>query len=175
MREGPYTKFGAITGALALLIGYLSLAATVKWPPFHNHVSRPPLSGHFVPGSHGTERPSPKATSLSHDVWIAQLASVPTAAGISQLRRMLRQVQIEIPGAKYLDSSRYASLKPGFWVVYYRGPFRNGNQALDYCATHGRTGPNQCIGRFLSHQKSDDGYMCFPPPGSQTTGCYHDP
>jgi eukaryotic-like serine/threonine-protein kinase len=105
--------------------------------------------------------------------WIAQLASVPVGAGSAQLQRTLDQIRTEIPGAQYLDSSNYASLNPGYWVVYYNGSFSDGNQALSYCASHGRTTRNQCVGRFLSNDVQDKSYICFPPAGSQTTGCYH--
>ena len=68
----------------------------------------------------------------------AQLASVPTNAGSAQLQQVLDEIKVEIPGAQYLNSSDYASLNPGYWVVYYNGPFDDGNQALRYCASRGR-------------------------------------
>lgn len=169
MSEGPYTKIGAIVGIMALFIGYLSLAYTVKWPPFHAGATQSPQ------GNSASESPSPKLPSQLDGVWIAQLASIPISADKSQLQRVLGEIRNDIPEAQYLDSSNYASLKPGYWVVYYRGAFSNGNQALSFCASHGRTARDQCIGRFLSHNAADSGYMCFPPAGSQTTGCYHDP
>jgi eukaryotic-like serine/threonine-protein kinase len=140
---------------------------------------------------HGTTSPSSTGSSATHvaarhstaippggstqpsDVWIAQLASVRVGAGSAQLHRTLDQIRTEIPGAQYLDSSNYASLNPGYWVVYYDGRFSDGNQALSYCANHGRATRNQCVGRFLSNDVRDKSYTCFPPAGSQTTGCYH--
>ena len=116
--------------------------------------------------SSGTPMPNPAA-----DVWIAQLASVPVSAGFAELQRELGQVRAEIPGAKYLVSSDYASLNPGYWVVYYLGSFSDGTQAIEYCATHGRTSTTQCVGRFLSHDLRDKTYICFPPGGSQEKGC----
>jgi serine/threonine protein kinase len=104
-------------------------------------------------------------------VWMAQLASVPVSAGFAVLQQDLSQIQAEIPGAKYLLSSDYASLRPGFWVVYYLGSFSDGTQAIDYCTAHGRTSANQCIGRLLSHDLQDMKYMCFPPGGSQEKNC----
>jgi len=47
-----------------------------------------------------------------------------------------------------------------------------GSQALAFCAAHGRTTRDQCIGRFLSHDAADYKYICFPPAGSQVQGCY---
>jgi hypothetical protein len=105
-------------------------------------------------------------------MWIAQLASVPASAGIDQLQRTLEEIRIEIPGAQYLDSSDYASLNPGYWVVYYTGSFNDGNQALRYCASHSRPTRNQCVGRFLSHDIQDKSYICFPPADSQDKGCF---
>ena len=116
-------------------------------------------------GSAGT------APTQSSGIWIAQLASISVSAGSAKRQKALDEIMTEIPGAQYLDSSNYASLNPGYWVVYYAGPFSDGNQALRYCATHGRTTRNQCIGRFLSHDVRDKFYMCFPPADGQSTGC----
>jgi hypothetical protein len=104
-------------------------------------------------------------------VWIAQLASVPVSAGFAELQRELAQVRAEIPGAQYIVSSDYASLNPGYWVIYYLGSFSDGTQAIEYCAAHGRTSTTQCVGRFLSHDLRDKTYICFPPGGSQEKGC----
>jgi hypothetical protein len=122
--------------------------------------------------SHPTAAPA-KGSSRPSGIWIAQLASIPLTAGFSQLQQELDEIRIEIPGAQYVDSSNYASLHSGFWVVYYNGSFDNGNQALNYCASHGRTTKNQCVGRFLSSNVQDKSYICFPPADSQTAGCYH--
>jgi len=103
--------------------------------------------------------------------WIAQLASVPVSAGSAELQKDLSQVRAEIPGAQYLASSDYASLRPGYWVIYYLGSFSDGTQAIEYCAAHGRTSADQCVGRFLSHDLRDKTYICFPPGGSQEKGC----
>lgn len=104
-------------------------------------------------------------------MWIAQLASVPQSAGLPELQRELGQVRTAVPGAQYLDSSNYASLNPGYWVIYYQGTFTNGTQAVDYCAAHGLTTRNQCVGRFLSNDISDKQYICLPPGGPRETGC----
>jgi hypothetical protein len=174
MPEGPYTKISAIVGVFTLFIGYLSLAYAVKWPPFDAHAAQP-AQGSSVPRSGASTHPSPKSSYQPGGVWIAQLASIPVSAGESQLQQVLGEIRSNIPGVKFLDSSSYASLKPGYWVVYYSAAFGDGNQALAFCASHGRTVRDQCIGRFLSHNVADSGYMCFPPAGSQSRGCYHDP
>ena len=121
---------------------------------------------HATGTSTGPPRPNPAA-----GVWIAQLASVPVSAGFAELQKELGQVRAEIPGAQYLVSSDYASLNPGYWVVYYLGSFSDGTQAIEYCAAHRRTSANQCVGRFLSHDLRDKTYICFPPGGSQEKGC----
>ena len=164
MQDGPYTKLGAIASVLALVIGYLTLADSTRWFPF-NEYTRPPTSSGVTPTVH-------EPSSRLDDVWVAQLASVPVGAGTSQLSSVLMKVRREIPGARYLSSSSYRSLKAGFWMIYYPGSFSNGNQALAFCAAHGRTTRDQCIGRFVSHRATDRSYMCFPPAGSQSTGCY---
>ncbi|MGH3197970.1 MAG: serine/threonine-protein kinase, partial [Streptosporangiaceae bacterium] len=107
-----------------------------------------------VASSHATAT-SEGVSSPPSGVWIAQLASVPTSARPVQLQHELDEIRIEIPGAQYLDSSDYASLNPGYWVVYYMGSFNDGNQALRYCAARGRSTRNQCVGRFLSHDIRD--------------------
>ncbi len=114
---------------------------------------------------------APGAQNPASSAWIAQLASVPLSAGSAELQKQLDQVQAEIPDAQYLLSSDYASLNPGYWVVYYQGSFSDGTQAVEYCAAHGRTSRNQCVGRYLSHDPHDKTYICLPPGGSQETGC----
>lgn len=172
--EGPYTKIGTMAGITAVVIGYLSLAYTAKWYPFQASAAAS-SAGSAVGGSTRSAippsaRPSPGSLD---NVWVAQLASVSMTAGSAQLQNVLAAVRSEIPGAGYLNSSDFASLRPGYWMVYYLGSFQNGNDALEYCAARGRTSRNQCVGRFLSHNKSDVTYICFPPAGSQAEGCYH--
>jgi eukaryotic-like serine/threonine-protein kinase len=174
MPEGLYTKIGTMTGIAAVVVAYLSLADTTKWYPFETPAASPSagsaVSGRTGPRTSPSSRPSQESLD---NVWVAQLASVPITASSGQLKNVLTAVRTEIPEAGYLDSSDYASLRPGYWMVYYLGSFQNGNEALEYCAAHGRTSRNQCVGRYLSHNRSDVTYICFPPARSQTTGCYH--
>jgi serine/threonine-protein kinase len=106
------------------------------------------------------------------NIWIAQLASVAVTQGTARLDSVLARIQLDIPGAQVLSSSDYASLRPGYWVVYYPGPFSNGTQALAYCAAHGRTTSNLCIGRFLSHNSADYYYRCYPPATNSPPACF---
>ena len=174
MSEGPYTKIGTMTGIAAVVIAYLSLAYTTKWYPFETSAASPSAGSAVGVRTGSRISPSARPSQGSLDnVWVAQLASVPIAASSEQLKNVLAAVRTEIPEAGYLDSSDFASLRPGYWMVYYLGSFQNGNDALEYCAAHGRTSRNQCVGRYISHNRSDVTYMCFPPAGSQTAGCYH--
>ena len=92
--------------------------------------------------------------------------------GPAALRLELKQIRADIPDAQYVVSADYASLKPGYWVVYYAGSFTNGNEALAYCAAHSRTTSNQCYGRYLSHDVKDRFYICLPPGGPRKALCY---
>jgi len=94
----------------------------------------------------------------------ALLVSDPTCA-------VLDIVHSDVPGAQYLDSSDYGSLRGGYWMIYYAGSFTDGQQALAYCAAHGLTTGNQCLGRFVSHSPADRTDMCFPPAASPTGDC----
>ena len=128
--------------------------------------ANPTALSHATATSSGAPMENPAAGE-----WIAQLASVPVSSGSADLQKELSQVRAEIPGAQYLASSDYASLRPGYWVIYYLGSFPDGTQAIEYCAAHGRTSADQCVGRFLSHDLRDKTYICFPPGGSQEKGC----
>lgn len=158
--SGPRSRSRKITLAVAALIavtaGGTALALT--------HGTANGASHH---GASGASRSPDPATG----VWIAQLASVPVSAGRAKLQQELAQVQADIPGARYLDSSHYASLNPGYWVIYYLNSFSDGTQAVEYCAAHGRASTNQCVGRFLSHDLRDKIYICVPPGGSQEKTC----
>jgi hypothetical protein len=162
-----WTVLGGIAAVLGLIWAlhpiHLGLSATNPDPTAsvtHTAASHPTAAS-----SRGTGPPS--------GIWIAQLASVPVNAGSAEFQQALESIRIEIPGAQYLESSNYASLNSGYWVIYYDGSFSNGNQALSYCASHGRATRDQCVGRFLSGNVRDKSFICFPPAGSQTAGCYH--
>jgi eukaryotic-like serine/threonine-protein kinase len=159
-----WTVLGGMASVLALI-----------WAIHPIHAASGAASGIGHPGptaSSAAASPTEVPTPTTTGVWIAQLASVPISAGSAQLQQVLAEVRTDIPNAQYLDSSDYASLNPGYWVVYYMGSFGDGDQALHYCAAHGRTNKNQCVGRFLSNDIRDKSYICFPPTGSQAAGCF---
>ncbi|HEY6789350.1 MAG TPA: protein kinase [Trebonia sp.] len=115
---------------------------------------------------------SASTTKPADGTWIAQLGSVPVSAGSSALQSELAQVRAQVPGAQYLTSDDYASLRPGYWVIYYDGSFANGTEAVAYCAADGRTTSNQCVGRLLSSNPADITYICSPPGGPGEASCY---
>ena len=111
-------------------------------------------------------------TGPASGTWVAQLGSVPVSAGSGTLASELAQVRAQVPGAQYLVSADYPSLRPGYWMVFYDGSFTNGIEALAYCADHGRATANQCVGRYLSDNPSDITYICRPPGGPAEASCY---
>ncbi|WP_370076258.1 serine/threonine-protein kinase [Streptacidiphilus sp. MAP12-16] len=96
----------------------------------------------------------------SADTWIAQLASVPISSGSGARDSELAAIRRQVPGAEVLNSDDFASLRPGYWVMYAPGPFADGEQALASCAAAGRTTAAECVGRYLSHLASDITFIC---------------
>ncbi|MFC6132610.1 serine/threonine-protein kinase [Streptomyces spororaveus] len=105
--------------------------------------------------------------------WIAQLYSEPESTGISTRDRRLATIRATVPEARVLRSRDYASLRPGYWVIYAPGPFADGRAAVTFCADKGRTTAVECIGRYLSDDQGDYGYQCTPPAGSPGGRCRH--
>jgi hypothetical protein len=68
----------------------------------------------------------------------------------------------QIPGVRLLRSSKFASLRAGYWVIYYPGEFTDGQAAVDFCRQHGRDTRDQCVGRYLSHNRSDRELQVYP-------------
>ncbi|MFI5642514.1 protein kinase [Streptomyces goshikiensis] len=95
--------------------------------------------------------------------WIAQLYSEPESTGTAVRDQRLSAIHATVPEARVLRSRDYASLKPGYWVVYAPGPFADGRAAVGFCAQKGRVTANECIGRYLSDDQGDYGYQCTPP------------
>ncbi|MGW6059820.1 protein kinase domain-containing protein [Streptomyces sp. NPDC055189] len=103
--------------------------------------------------------------------WIAQLFSEPVGSGTDDRDRRLAAVRENVPEAQYLRSDDYASLRPGFWVIYAPGPFEDGRAALRFCAERGRTTDKDCAGRYLSSSGADFGVMCKPPASAPVGRC----
>ncbi|MFE7777444.1 serine/threonine-protein kinase [Streptomyces sp. NPDC057445] len=103
--------------------------------------------------------------------WIAQLFSEPVGSGTAARDRRLAEVRRTVPEAVFVRSDDYASLRPGFWVIYAPGPFASGAAAVDFCAERGRTTANACLGRYLSTRAADFPLQCRPPASSPSGRC----
>ncbi|MEU9785749.1 protein kinase [Streptomyces phaeochromogenes] len=117
--------------------------------------------------------PSKEATtpSASEGRWIAQLFSEPVGSGTATRDQRLAAVRKTVPEAVYVRSDDYASLRPGFWVIYAPGPFTDGRAALSFCADRGRTTSTTCVGRYLSTESADYSLQCAPPAASPKGRC----
>jgi hypothetical protein len=158
--------------------GGYGVAALTSGKGAHAAASRPPatVGSRPVTGGTASQPAGPTAsqpgTRGPDRIWIAQLASVPISAGAARLGKVVSEVGLDVPNVRVLNSTGYASLNPGYWVVYYAGPFANGVQALAFCAENNRPTRNECIGRFLSHSAADHQDQCYPPATSPTGICY---
>ncbi|MDQ8701526.1 serine/threonine-protein kinase [Streptomyces sp. LHD-70] len=121
-----------------------------------------------------TREPSRTQKPPAAGSWVAQLFSEPVSTGTAARDRRLANIRQTVPGARYVRSDNYASLKPGYWVIYAPGPFAGGRAALNHCATLGRTSPNTCVGRYLSHDRADFPLQCRPPAANPTGRCTRD-
>jgi serine/threonine protein kinase len=130
--------------------------------------SPPPAETPDSPSAGGQQDPResepPTEDALSR-IWIAQLYSEPVSSGTAVRDQRLAAVRAEVPDAEVLRSDDYPSLRPGYWVVYAPGPFADGRAAVRYCADHGRTTENQCVGRYLSDNTAHRELICFPADG----------
>ncbi|WAZ23004.1 protein kinase [Streptomyces cinnabarinus] len=115
-----------------------------------------------------TVRPKPPAAGGQ---WIAQLYSEPVSSGTAARDERLARIRTTVPGAVYVRSDNFASLRPGYWVIYAPGPFADGRAALRFCAERGRTTATTCIGRYLSKNAADFSLQCRPPATSPTGRC----
>ncbi|MFD3376051.1 MULTISPECIES: serine/threonine-protein kinase [unclassified Streptomyces] len=123
--------------------------------------------------SQPTATPSDEATTppASEGRWIAQLFSEPVGSGTATRDQRLATVRKTVPEAVYVRSDDYASLRPGFWVIYAPGPFTDGRAALSFCAERGRTSSTTCVGRYLSTASADYSLQCSPPAASPKGRC----
>nr|WP_171111351.1 MULTISPECIES: serine/threonine-protein kinase [Streptomyces] len=123
-------------------------------------------------GGSATNTPSaPTPTPTGTGGWIAQLHSEPLSAGTATRDQRLARIRESVPEAVVLRSDDYASLRPGYWVIYAPGPFADGRAALTFCAERGRTTPNACMGRYLSASPADFALQCRPPATAPTGRC----
>jgi len=115
--------------------------------------------------------PSPSTPASGDGRWIAQLLSEPVTSGTAKRDQRLAAVRESVPGAQFLRSDEYASLTPGYWVIYAPGPFPDGLAALTFCADHGRTTADNCFGRYVSTDAADFRLQCRPPAASPGGRC----
>jgi serine/threonine protein kinase len=115
--------------------------------------------------------PSPSTPPGVADGWIAQLYSEPVGSGTAARDQRLVKIRESVPEAVYLRSDDYASLRPGYWVIYAPGPFADGREALTFCAERGRTAASACIGRYVSGSSADYALQCRPPAAAPTGRC----
>jgi len=102
--------------------------------------------------------------------WVAQLASLPeatTSASQAQAAEVELEQQLGVD-VQRRDSSEFASLTPGYWVLFYPGDFADGHAALDFCTGHGITDEQRCAGRYFSSDAGDKPLNCHfsDPRGS---------
>ncbi|MFI8192366.1 protein kinase [Streptomyces sp. NPDC085946] len=123
------------------------------------------------PSTSAPARTEPSRLPAGEGRWIAQLHSEPVASGTAARDQRLAGIRRTVPDAAVLRSDDYASLRPGYWVVYAPGPFTDGRAALAYCAARGRTTTTTCIGRYLSTSPADALLQCGPPATAPTGRC----
>ena len=110
-----------------------------------------------------TPQPEPEPEPAGR--WVAQLFSEPVSTGVETRDRRLAAVRADVPEAEVLRSDDYASLNPGYWVIYAPGPFADGRAAVARCAEAGLTTRNECVGRYLSQDPADLALVCDPAGG----------
>ncbi|MFI5802792.1 serine/threonine-protein kinase [Streptomyces sp. NPDC051561] len=142
---------------------------TRQVPPPSGPTTASPSADAPSPSPSQPEPPPPPATPSGH--WIAQLHSEPGTSGRATVDARLAAVRRQVPHARVLRSDDFAALRAGYWVIYAPGPFESGRAALAYCALHGRTTANQCVGRWLSDTAADRVYLCGPPASKPKGRC----
>ncbi|MCP2245749.1 hypothetical protein [Lentzea aerocolonigenes] len=96
------------------------------------------------------------------DTWVAQLASLPGATPEAEAIRRAKEIASSTGWSlRVIWSTYFESLREGYWVVYYPGSFKDGHAALDACKRAGRTDPESCVGRYLSHREADRDLVCY--------------
>ncbi len=168
-------------GAKAVGAGDGTKTSTSSAPTVSSALSSPAAERTATPTRSPQEKvsPAPAPSRSPSDPptdgrWIAQLFSEPVASGSAARDQRLRRIRASVPEATFVRSDEYASLRPGFWVIYAPGPFPNGRAALAFCAEHGRDTANTCIGRYLSTSRTDFPLQCRPPAANPSGRCSRD-
>ncbi|MEU4611846.1 serine/threonine-protein kinase [Streptomyces umbrinus] len=153
--------------------GGVSASDTATSPSAKQTPTPAPTSAPSKEASQPAASPSKEAPTApaTDGRWIAQLFSEPVGSGTATRDQRLAAVRKSVPEAVYVRSDDYASLRPGFWVIYAPGPFTDGRAALSFCADRGRTTPATCVGRYLSTESADYSLQCSPPATSPKGRC----
>ncbi|MBO8186099.1 serine/threonine-protein kinase [Streptomyces spirodelae] len=117
---------------------------------------------------------SPTAPASPANTWVAQLGSVAKADGTGARETMRATLSRKADDVRYVDSDRYASLRPGYWMFYSPGPsggFPDGRAAAAWCGERGLSSSKQCVGRYVSDDAADRGYICAPDRSRGTGRC----
>ena len=85
--------------------------------------------------------------------WIAQLTSVPTAAGSDAIDAAWRKATTYAADAVVTRSDDWSSLEPGYWVVLDTGPFGSADDVRAFCASIGHADGSDCLARQLSGRR----------------------
>lgn len=89
------------------------------------------------------------ALSTSFRGWLAQLKSVPYAAGTDGLAEEWQRTRAVAPDAVALRSDDWSGLGDGFWVLVEPGPFSSADDVRSFCASAGLEGDDACLPREL--------------------------
>jgi hypothetical protein len=124
---------------------------------FHDRLGRLGFQATGAPATSPNSVPGDDAS----DTWIAQLASLPRSTSAADVERNRAKIATETGlDVRVLDSSDFASLVPGYWVIYHPGRFADGHRALEKCRQVGRTSEQSCSGRYLSHVEQHRNLVC---------------
>jgi peptidoglycan hydrolase-like protein with peptidoglycan-binding domain len=115
-----------------------------------------------APGGNSGSAPAPPAKNQPPvDAWVAILGSLPDTTSPEQLQAATDALQSRLGvSVESARSGDYASLAPGYRVLFHDGGFSDGHGALRFCSEHGISSDNECAGRFLSHNKADYRLNC---------------
>lgn len=128
-----------------------------------------------MPDSNADTSDTPSATTEDADVgtWVAQLGSYAEATTSSDdLQAAVAGIEEKLGvDVQTAQSSQYASLRSGYFVVFYQGNFANGHEALSFCSQHGIADENACVGRYFSSDESDMELTCRFSDPPDSVGC----
>ncbi|MGP3975232.1 protein kinase domain-containing protein [Streptomyces sp. 8N114] len=149
-------------------------ASSAKGPSPSATKPSPAAEGSTGPTKDPASSASPTGPGSPANTWVAQLGSVAKSDGTGERDKMHATLGRHGWGVRYMDSSRYASLRPGYWMFYAPGPsggFRSGQDVADWCVARGLTSSSQCVGRYVSDDAADRRYICAPDKSRDTGRC----